>query len=295
MTESLPESVPESMPEQASEAAPPRTTPTSGERRGTIQSVERAARILKVLGTGSSRMGVTEIAERLGLAKGTAYGLLRTLEAQELIEQDPETDKYRLGPAMLQLGNAFLDNHELRARSLLWADSLASRVGEAVRVGVLHGSNVLIVHHVFRPDNSVQILEVGASIPWHACALGKAIAAYLPEAPRRVLLESELLQLTGRTVTDPSTLEATLAVVAEEGSAVEDEEAIVGEAEIAAPVFDDMGHSVGAIGVVGPVERLVPDGRAALALVAAVRETSRGLSRDMGAGRVRTRGGVSRR
>jgi len=240
-------------------------------------------------------MGVTEIAERLGLAKGTAYGLLRTLEAQELIEQDPETDKYRLGPAMLQLGNAFLDNHELRARSLLWADSLASRVGEAVRVGVLHGSNVLIVHHVFRPDNSVQILEVGASIPWHACALGKAIAAYLPEAPRRALLESELLQLTGRTVTDPSTLEATLAVVAEEGSAVEDEEAIVGEAEIAAPVFDDMGHSVGAIGIVGPVEHLVPDGRPASALVAAVRETSRGLSRDMGAGRVRTRGGVSRR
>ena len=80
---------------------------------------------------------------------------------------------------MLQLGNAFLDNHELRGRSLLWADSLASRVGEAVRVGVLHGATVLIVHHVFRPDNSVQILEVGASIPWHACALGKAIAAYL--------------------------------------------------------------------------------------------------------------------
>ena len=276
--------------------APPRGTPAApGVRRGMIQSVERAARILKVLGTGSSRMGVTEIAERLGLAKGTAYGLLRTLEAQELIEQDPETDKYRLGPAMLQLGNAFLDNHELRARSLLWADSLASRVGEAVRVGVLHGSNVLIVHHVFRPDNSVQILEVGASIPWHACALGKAIAAYRPEAARRALLDAELAPLTGRTVTDPVALHATLATVAEEGSAIEDEEAIVGEAEIAAPVFDDTGHSVGAIGVVGPVERLVHDGRPASTLVAAVRETSRGLSRDMGAGRVRTRGGVSRR
>ncbi|MGZ8630673.1 MAG: IclR family transcriptional regulator [Actinomycetota bacterium] len=271
--------------------------PSTGDgRRGTIQSVERAARILKVLGTGTSRMGVTEIAERLGLAKGTAYGLLRTLEAQELVEQDPETDKYRLGPAMLQLGNAFLDNHELRARSLLWADSLASRVGEAVRVGVLHGPNVLIVHHVFRPDNSVQILEVGASIPWHACALGKAIAAYLPEVSRRTLLESELAPLTGRTVTDPASLEGALVAVAEEGTALEDQEAIVGEAEIAAPVFDDMGgHSVGAIGVVGPVERLVPDGRASPTLVAAVRETSRGLSRDMGAGRVRARGGAGRR
>ena len=262
-------------------------SPTPADRRGTIQSVDRAARILKVLGTGTSRMGVTEIAAKLGLAKGTAYGLLRTLEAQELVEQDPETDKYRLGPAMLQLGNAFLDNHALRGRSLLWADSLASRVGEAVRVGVLHGPNVLIVHHVFRPDNSVQILEVGASIPWYACALGKAIAAYLPESARRHLLEAEMSPLTGRTVTDPAALEVALLATAEDGYAFEDEEAIVGEAEIAAAVFDDMGHSVGAIGVVGPVERLVTDVDPIPTLVAAVRETARGLSRDMGAGRAR--------
>ncbi len=269
--------------------------PRSGERRATIQSVERAARILKVLGSGTSRMGVTDIADRLGLAKGTAYGLLRTLEAQELVEQDPETGKYRLGPALLQLGNAFLDNHELRARSLLWADSLASRVGEAVRVGVLHGSNVLVVHHVFRPDNSVQILEVGASIPWHASALGKAIAAYVPEGSRRALLEADLVALTGRTVIDGAILDAALTEIAREGVALEDGEAIVGEAEIAAPIFDDMGHSVGAIGVVGPVERLVREGRPATAVLASVRETSRGLSRDMGAGRTSTRGSARRR
>ena len=38
-----------------------------------------------------------------------------------------------------------------------------------------------MLHHVFRPDNTVQILEVGAAIPWHACALGHAIVAFLPE------------------------------------------------------------------------------------------------------------------
>ena len=174
------------------------------ERRGTIQSVDRAARILKVLGRGSARLGVTEISEQLGLAKGTAYGLLRTLEAQGMVEQDPDTDKYRLGPAMLQLGNAFLDNHELRGRSLLWADSLASRVGESVRVGVLNGSTVLIVHHVFRPDNSVQILEVGASIPWHACAMGRAIVAYLGEDEVAAMLaDGPFEPLTGRTLVDP--------------------------------------------------------------------------------------------
>ncbi|MEO8476366.1 MAG: IclR family transcriptional regulator [Actinomycetota bacterium] len=263
---------------------------SSPERRGTIQSVERAARILKVLARGSSRLGVTEIADQLGLAKGTAYGLLRTLEAQGMVEQDPDTDKYRLGPAMLQLGNAFLDNHELRGRAVLWADSLASRVGETVRVGVLNGSTILIVHHVFRPDNSVQILEVGASIPWHACALGRAIVAYLSEVEIATLLaDGPLVPLTGRTLVEPDALEAALIEVATRGVAVEHQEAIVGEAEIAAPVFDHRGRPVGAIGVVGPEERLHPDG-ASSSLVAAVKETGRGLSRDMGAGRLAARG-----
>jgi DNA-binding IclR family transcriptional regulator len=260
------------------------------ERRGTIQSVERATRILKTLGRGSARLGVTEIAEQLGLAKGTAYGLLRTLEAQGMVEQDPETGKYRLGPSLLQLGNAFLDNHELRGRSLLWADSLASRVGETVRVGVLNGPTVLIVHHVFRPDNSVQILEVGASIPWHACAMGRAIVAYLTEAEVAALLDDAPFEpLTGRTLVEPAALEAALIEVATRGVAVEEQEAIVGEAEIAAPVFDHSGRPVGSIGVVGPLERLWP-GAASPALVTAVKETARGLSRDMGAGRLAARG-----
>jgi len=260
----------------------------AGDRRGTIQSVDRAARILMALGN-SPRLGVTEISERLGIAKATVHGLLRTLEQRELIEQEPESGKYRLGAAMLQLGNSFLDNHELRARSLMWAGSLAMRVGEAVRVGVMNGNTVLIVHHVFRPDNSVQILEVGASIPWHACALGKAVVAFVSPARRTALLGADLSQLTGRTMTEPSLLRATLEGVSTLGIAVEDQEAVVGEAEIASPVFDHRGQPAGAFGAVGPVERLLPDGPAP-ALVAAVKEAGRGLSRDMGAGRFAARG-----
>jgi DNA-binding IclR family transcriptional regulator len=259
-----------------------------GDRRGTIQSVDRAARILMALGN-SPRLGVTEISERLGIAKATVHGLLRTLEQRELIEQEPESGKYRLGAAMLQLGNSFLDNHELRARSLMWAGSLAMRVGEAVRVGVMNGNTVLIVHHVFRPDNSVQILEVGASIPWHACALGKAVIAFVSPARRTALLGADLSPLTGRTMIEPSLLRTALEDVSALGIAVEDQEAVVGEAEIASPVFDHRGQPAGAIGVVGPVERLLPDGPAP-ALVAAVKEAGRGLSRDMGAGRFAARG-----
>ena len=253
-----------------------------------IQAVERAARILAVLGSGTPRLGVTEIAERVGLAKPTVHGLLRTLEKHDLVAQDPDTGKYSLGPAVLSLGNAYLDGSELRARSLLWAESLAQRANEAVWVASMSGSRVIVLHHVFRPDNTVQILEVGAAIPWHACALGHAIVAYLPDAGRAAALAGDLAPLTGRTKTSHVALSRALAQVRKQGYAVEDQEATVGDAGVAAPILGRDGTVAGAIGVVGAAERLlVPGTRSELAR--AVTEAARAVSRDLGA----ARGGVA--
>jgi len=249
-----------------------------------IQSVDRAAAILSALGSGTPRLGVTEIAERVGLAKPTVYGLLRTLEKHDLVAQDADTGKYSLGPGVLQLGNAFLDGSELRARSLLWAETLAQRANEAVWVATLSGSRVIVLHHVFRPDNAVQILEVGAAIPWHACALGHAIVAFLPSAGSAQLLAGDLHPLTGKTKTTRAALSRALSSVRRQGFAIEDQEATVGDAGIAAPIVNREGAVAGGIGVVGPVERLLGQ-PARDDLTRAVVESARGISRDLGAGR----------
>src|SRR3989440_3333260 len=210
--------------------------------------------------------------------------MLRTLERHGLVEQEVEGGKYALGPAVLQLGNAYLDGSELRARAASWADPLARQTGEAVWVGVLSGPNVVVVHHAFRPDDLVQILEVGAAIPWHACALGHAVVSWLDENTQKSLLAMPAQRLTGRTVTDAEALRQALTATRERGYAVEDQEATVGDAGLAAPVFDWSGRVVGALGIVGPVERLLEsDARSRLA--DAVRSTARALSRDLGASR----------
>ena len=82
-----------------------------------IQAVERAARILAVLGSGTPRLGVTEIAERVGLAKPTVHGLLRTLASHDLVTQDPDTGKYSLGPAVLLESNQVLSGGPRRRRN----------------------------------------------------------------------------------------------------------------------------------------------------------------------------------
>ena len=61
-----------------------------------IQSIERAAAILRLLSGRSRRLGVVEIAGELDLAKATAHGILRTLTHVGFVEQDPESGKYQL-------------------------------------------------------------------------------------------------------------------------------------------------------------------------------------------------------
>src|SRR5204863_272602 len=69
-----------------------------------IQSVDRAARILKALASGPGRLGVSELANHVGLAKTTVHGLLQTLQHHGLVEQDSDSDKYQLGPEEAVLG-----------------------------------------------------------------------------------------------------------------------------------------------------------------------------------------------
>jgi DNA-binding IclR family transcriptional regulator len=254
-----------------------------GAKRGTIQSVDRAARILKALASGPRRLGVSELAERLQLSRPTVHGLLQTLQAHGFVEQDRDSDKYQLGAGLLQLGNSYLDLNELRGRSIVHAERLAARADAAVRVGVMHGSSVVVVHHVFRPDATLQILEVGAQLPVHASALGKAILAHAPGAVVDDLTAEPLPRLTGRTLTERP-LRDELDQVRERGFARERDEAVLGEASIAAPIFDHAGHAVGAIGVVGDTERILPRGPAK-GVPAAVVEAARAVTRELGGGR----------
>jgi DNA-binding IclR family transcriptional regulator len=251
---------------------------------GPVQSIERAAAILRLLARGSGRLGVSEIAGSLGLARGTAHGILRTLHGVGFVEQDGETGKYRLGAALLHLGTSYLDVNELRSRAINWADALAARSGEAVRIGTPLDGKVLVVHHVFRPDDTLQTLDVGALLPAHATALGKVLLAY--DAGAAAALTGELEPFTRRTKTVPRDLAKALAEVRDMGWAAEMEEMTVGEAGVAAPIRGQGGLVVGAMGVSGAVERICgPGGRPNPTLVTYVRDAARAVSRDLGASR----------
>lgn len=242
-----------------------------------IQSIDRAVRVLTAL-QGTRRMSLSELAARLDLAPSTTHGIVRSLVEHGMVVQDRGSSRYQLGPAVLRLGNVYLDTLELRSRAIPWAEELARRTGLAVRTGVLLIDDVVIIHHEPRPDGSRQMPEVGIVIPVHASALGKAMLAFLPEEEKRVLTSGELTSMTGETVTDPDRLSDQLDEVRTTGVAVEQDEAVIGEGSVASPVFDSYGEAVGAIGVVLPSgDRPRPE------VSDLVRDAARAVSRELGA------------
>ena len=155
------------------------------------------------------------------------------------------------------------------------AERLATRTGAAVRVGVLHGASVTVVHHVFRPDAAFQVLEVGAQLPAHASALGKAMLAYAPEPVLAETVRRAAAQAHQPDADRQGTARAARRV-RESGIARERDEAVLGESSVAGPITDHARHAVGAIGVVGETRNCC---RAAPAkgVTAAVSEAARAI------------------
>ncbi|MDR8408220.1 IclR family transcriptional regulator [Nonomuraea sp. 3-1Str] len=252
---------------------------------GPVQSIQRGAAILRLLARSSGRLGVGEIATSLGLPRGTAHGLLRTLQLVGFVEQDGATGKYQLGAALLHLGTSYLDVNELRSRAINWADALAARSCESVKIGTVLDGQVLVVHHVFRPDDTLQTLDVGSLMPMHATALGKVLLAF-DSGASAALGNGPLEAYTRRTIVAPRDLARSLAGIREVGWASQVEEMAVGEAAIAAPIRGHGGLVVGAIGISGAVERICDaKGQPNTVLVTFVRDAARAVSRDLGASR----------
>jgi DNA-binding IclR family transcriptional regulator len=252
---------------------------------GTVQSIERAAAILQVVAGSNGTLGVTDIAGAVGLAKTTTHSLLRTLLLVGFVDQDRATGRYSLGAGLLRLGTSHLDVNELRARSSNWADALASRSGQAVRLAVLVGREVVVVHHVFRPDDSAQVLDLGTTLPASTTALGKVLQAFATYRPTAARPAEQPGPRGGQAPQTSSGWRAELVTVRARGWACEHGEHEAWTGGVAAPVRGPTGLVVAALGISGPLTVLFDrPGQPRAALVTMVTDAAQAVSRELGHG-----------
>lgn len=219
-----------------------------------MQSVDRALTVLRLLAR-SGDLGVTELAAELGVHKSTAFRLVATLEAHDLVEQVSDRGKFRLGVGVLRLAGATTVRLDLVQESRPVAVRLAGTVGETVNIAVLSGHEALYLDQVSGPSALALHYWAGQRVPLHATSNGKVLLAYGPEGLLAELGRS-LPRFTDRTTTDPAGLEAELERVRERGYAIAVDELELGLTAVAAPITGLAGGVVASLSASGPTFRM---------------------------------------
>ncbi len=244
-----------------------------------VQSLERAFGILETLGQHPQGIGVTELGQCTGLHKSTVHRLLSTLLAYGYVEQDKDTERYRLGIKILGLGLEVLDNLDFRKEALPYMKELVEICRETVQLTVLDRGQVVVVERDQSPETITVNLGLRADV--HCTAEGKVLLAHLPrEKIENILDKRPMQQYTVNTVTDINNMLAHLEKVRNQGYAINAEELAEGLRAVAAPVFDHTGQVIAALSISGPTSRLTLERIARLVTV--LKEASSSVSHRLG-------------
>lgn len=194
------------------------------------QAVHRTLALLQCFSDSPQDLSASDLARRTGLALSTAHRLLKVLTNEALLEQDPATSRYSLGPALAELGRLAYHRRGLHRAEPELAD-LATRTGATADLAARVGEHAVILVGGSLDRDGARALRR----PLHSTALGKVLLAWGEDADLAAL---PLEQLTQRTITDPQELRDELARVRTAGFALNEGESTAGVRTVAVPVLD---------------------------------------------------------
>lgn len=224
-----------------------------------IKSLQRAINILDLFDEQTAELGITEIAETLGLHKSTAAGLVYTLEHNGYLDQDPETRKYGLGFKLVERASTLLDQIDVRQVALPHLQELRGWCGESVNLAVRDGGQIVYIERLTTTQSLGMRAKVGYRAPMHCTALGKAILSGMPlEKVEEHIRQYGLQTVTDQSITDLAQFFQEMERIREQGFAVDNEENEIGVRCVAAPIFDHSNRPVAAVSISSPVLRLQP-------------------------------------
>lgn len=224
-----------------------------------LSSVHNAIRILQNFSLTETELGISELSVRLGLAKSTVFRLMKTLQENNLVEKNEETQKYHLGIGAFELGFRVYHSMELRRIAVPILDRLAKSIRRVARLSVYdQGGAVYLCKRIPDEDNGT-ISKIGDRVPCYCTAVGKVLLSYQDDSEIDRVLDRELTPYTSKTIVSPTVLKQQLIEVRKSGYALTNEELRVGVCSVAVPVQNDMGKVIAAVSVTGPKALFYPN------------------------------------
>lgn len=227
--------------------------------QNTIQSVDRAFDVLQALAFGDG-MTLSEIASELDQSPATIYRVLSTLEAREIVEITPTSQRWNVGPAAFQIGASFLRRSSVVERSRPVMRDLMMQTGETANLGIENSDLVMFVSQVETHQTIRAFFPPGTQSPMHASGIGKALLShYSADRIKQLIKKYPLEKFTDKTITETDRLFEELENIRVLGFSFDDEEKNVGMRCIAAPILNFFGEAIAGISVSGPTHRMTLD------------------------------------
>ncbi len=221
---------------------------------GPIGTLARGLHVLSLVAANGKPIGVTELAKRAELDKGTTHRLAAKLVELGYLQRDDD-GKLMLGLHVLDLGFSYLASLDLRTRALPEMRRLHEEYDGAITLSILDGTDIVYVERISpRGLQASMPVGIGARLPVHCTEMGKVILAELPPDALAALLDViQFRKFTERTIVSRMAFEAELALTHERGFGVTDQEMIDGLRAAAGVIYSRQGAPVAAISVALPI------------------------------------------
>ena len=216
-----------------------------------VASVGKAFAVLKSFTSEHFELTLSEVAARADLDRGTAFRLIQTLIELGYLQAVPQSRRFRLGVACLDLGYTVLSHGSLRTIVEPLLRALVPDVGDAASLGILDGGDVIYLARVGAGlDRHKMDRRPGSRIPAYSAALGHAMLAHLARDEQIRRLDARpRVKLSERTLTDLDALLDRLDLVKRKGHAVSDGENAYGLRTLATPILDAQGFVIAGLSV----------------------------------------------
>jgi DNA-binding IclR family transcriptional regulator len=219
--------------------------------------LERAAAILGAFDADHRELTLAALVARCGLPRSTTH---RTAEKMiRLGWLDKAAGRYRIGNRLFEVSGLAPIRLELREAVLPFLHDLYAAAKTTVQLGVLDGTQILVVEKITGHRPMPMLSQVGGTIPAYCSALGRAILAYSDPATVETVLSGDLPARTPRTLTSAVAVLRELHAIPARGWAVEREEGNIGVSCVAAPIFGPLGEVVAAVSVTGATKLVRAD------------------------------------
>jgi len=229
-----------------------------------LPSVDRALDVLTKVAASQKGLTLTQLTRSLGVPRSTMHCLLLTLERSGYIKRASARGLYLCGPKLLELSGKTLAGANLRSIAIPTLRSLMQRTRLITHMAIPEGYQVRIIAQMAPVEADLRT-SIGQHLELHCTALGKSIAAYLPESQVAAISGRIPLPHNDNSIISGHRFREDLAATRQRGYAIDDEEHAIGYRCLGTAVLDADRVPLAAISVMGSTSQISDENLSALA------------------------------